>query len=156
MPSNAGASPGADARAGARVRFLALHVDVFASRVTERGRSKLVEPAPELEVRVEEALAVLVSVERVDEDRPEQVVQAAASEIAAHAARLGVRAIVLHPFAHLFGELSRPEVAVTVLTNLAAALAAGGHAVTRTPFGWFNTLEVRAKGHPLSRVARIV
>ena len=29
-------------------------------------------------------------------------------------------------------------------------------AVTRTPFGWFNTLEIRAKGHPLSRVARTI
>ena len=138
------------------MRFLALHVDSFASRVTERGRSKLVEPAAEPEVRVGEALVVLVSVERADEDRAEQVVEAATSEISAHAARLGVRAIVLHPFAHLFWELSRPEVAVTVLTDLAAALTASGHVVTRTPFGWFNTLELKAKGHPLSRVARIV
>ena len=26
----------------------------------------------------------------------------------------------------------------------------------RTPFGWFSTLQIDAKGHPLSRVARIV
>ena len=26
----------------------------------------------------------------------------------------------------------------------------------RTPFGWFNTLEMKAKGHPLSRVARVI
>jgi threonyl-tRNA synthetase len=31
-----------------------------------------------------------------------------------------------------------------------------GFEVTRTPFGWFNTLEIKAKGHPLSRVARRV
>ena len=28
--------------------------------------------------------------------------------------------------------------------------------MTRTPFGWFNILDIRAKGHPLSRVARTI
>jgi threonyl-tRNA synthetase len=28
--------------------------------------------------------------------------------------------------------------------------------VVRTPFGWFNTLDIQAKGHPLSRVARVI
>ncbi|MBI3301285.1 MAG: hypothetical protein HYZ72_04305 [Deltaproteobacteria bacterium] len=27
---------------------------------------------------------------------------------------------------------------------------------SRTPFGWFNTLHIDAKGHSLSRVARVV
>lgn len=36
------------------------------------------------------------------------------------------------------------------------ALHVAGHTVTRTPFGWFNTLDLQAKGHPLSRVARSV
>ena len=31
-----------------------------------------------------------------------------------------------------------------------------GMKVIRTPFGWFDTLEIKAKGHPLSRVARII
>ena len=49
------------------------------------------------------------------------------------------------------------------MTDLAKAiqaieegLRAKGLAVTRTPFGWFNTLDIRAKGHPLSRVARVI
>jgi len=35
-------------------------------------------------------------------------------------------------------------------------LRAQGLAVTCIPFGWFNTLDIRAKGYPLSRVARTV
>ncbi|MFQ6076023.1 MAG: threonyl-tRNA synthetase editing domain-containing protein, partial [Candidatus Bathyarchaeia archaeon] len=58
--------------------------------------------------------------------------------------------------AHLFGELSTPEVAIKTLMLTEEGLVQHGFKVTRTPFGWFNTLELRAKGHPLSRVARRV
>jgi len=33
-------------------------------------------------------------------------------------------------------------------------LARNGFEALRTPFGWFNTLELKAKGHPLSRIAK--
>ncbi len=116
------------------MRFLAWHVDYFKCRITERGRSPLVE----------------------EYDDPETVAEKAAAEIAAHAANLKVRTIVLHPFAHLFGQLSRPATAVRVLQMVEEGLRAQRLAVTRTPFGWFNTLDIQAKGHPLSRVARTV
>ncbi|MER3406462.1 MAG: hypothetical protein C4289_15920 [Chloroflexota bacterium] len=64
--------------------------------------------------------------------------------------------MVLHSFAHLFAELAEPTTAVQVLDLVRARLEQQGYAVTRTPFGWFNTLEIKAKGHPLSRVARTV
>ena len=38
----------------------------------------------------------------------------------------------------------------------ADASKAGGYAVEQSAFGWFNRLEIKAKGHPLSRVARQV
>ena len=138
------------------MRFLAWHVDYFKCCITERGRSPLVEEYDDPETVAENALLVLASVEKRDEMSPETVAEKAAAEIAAHAANLKVRTIVLHPFAHLFGQLSRPATAVRVLQMVEEGLRARGLAVTRTPFGWFNTLEIRAKGHPLSRVARIV
>lgn len=138
------------------MRFLAWHVDYFKCRITERGRSPLVEEYDDPETVAENALLVLASVEKGDEAKPERVAGKAVAEIAAHAARLKVQTIVLHPFAHLFGQLSRPAAAVRVLQMVEEGLRARGLEVTRTPFGWFNTLEMRAKGHPLSRVARIV
>jgi len=30
------------------------------------------------------------------------------------------------------------------------------YSVLRLPFGWFNELEMKAKGHPLSRISRII
>ena len=35
-------------------------------------------------------------------------------------------------------------------------IASTGFTVIRPPFGWFNELEMKAKGHPLSRISRII
>lgn len=138
------------------MRFLAWHVDYFKCSITERGRSPLVEDYEDPETVAEDALLVLASVEKTDEAAPEVVAKRAAAEIVAHAASLKVQTVVLHPFAHLFGQLSRPATAVQVLQMTEQELRARELTVTRTPFGWFNTLEIRAKGHPLSRIARVI
>ena len=95
-------------------------------------------------------------VERGDERAPDLVASRASMEIVKPATQLKVATIMLHPFAHLFGELSTPEVAISVLSRTQQALIKAGLQTYRTPFGWFNTLQIDAKGHPLSRVARIV
>jgi len=138
------------------MRFLAWHVDHFKCRITEKGRSPVVEDYDDPETVTGEALLVLVSVEKEDETAPEGVAAGAVAEIAAHAGNLNVRTVILHPFAHLFGQLSRPAIAVQVLKLVEEGLRTKGLAVTRTPFGWFNSLEIQAKGHPLSRVARTI
>jgi len=140
------------------MRLLTLHVDYFACTITEKGRSKVFEdldPNSRTTV-VNEALLVLASVEKQDEINPEIVSKKATEEISSLAKQLKVDTIVLHPFAHLFAELSKPEVAITVLKLVQEELLERGFRVFRTPFGWFNTLELKAKGHPLSRVARII
>ncbi len=137
------------------MRVLIWHVEEFVCRITERGRSPIVEEFDDPVTAVEDALLLLVSVEKADEADPAGVAQKAAEEIAAHAAQLKVDTVVVHPFAHLFGELSRPRNAVKVLDATAEELRARGLTAIRTPFGWFNELEIKAKGHPLSRLARV-
>ncbi|MCL4459796.1 MAG: threonyl-tRNA synthetase editing domain-containing protein [Chloroflexi bacterium] len=138
------------------MRILMLHVDYFYCKITEKGRSKVVEELRQPETRVDEALVVLSSVERSDEDRAERTAERAAQEITTLARQLKVGSIVLHPFAHLFAELSRPEPAIQIMKKIEERLNKEGFQAIRTPFGWFNTLELKAKGHPLSRVARII
>lgn len=138
------------------MRFLMMHVNSFRSKITEKGRSPLVEPPEPGETAVGEALVVLCSVEKGDEANPALVARRAAEEIAKNAGNLKVKSIVLHPFAHLFARLGSPATAVEVLGRVKGLLGEKGYEVTRTPFGWFNTLEIDAKGHPYSRVARIV
>lgn len=138
------------------MRFLILHVSSFRCTITEKGRSKVYEPYDDPVTQVEEALIVLSSVERGDEHAPELVAARASTEVAKLAGQLKVSTVVLHPFAHLFAELGPPEAAIEVLRKTQQKLTEVGLHVLRTPFGWFNTLQIDAKGHPLSRVARIV
>jgi threonyl-tRNA synthetase len=138
------------------MRLLILHVDYFRSEITKKGRSPLVETYEERATELREGLVVLASVERSDEGREEEIGRKAAAELAAVARRVGAERFVLHSFAHLFAELAQPPAAVAALQATEAALRDVGYEVTRTPFGWFNTLEMRAKGHPLSRVARTI
>jgi threonyl-tRNA synthetase len=138
------------------MRFLILHVNSFCCTITTKGRSKVYEEYEDPVTRVDEALIVLASVERGDERAPELVAQRAGAEVVKLATQLKVATVVLHPFAHLFAELSTPEVAIDVLSRTQQELVNMGLQSCRTPFGWFNTLQIDAKGHPLSRVARIV
>jgi Archaea-specific editing domain of threonyl-tRNA synthetase len=138
------------------MRLLILHVDYFRSEITEKGRSPLVEPFAERATELREGLVVLASVEKSDEGREEEIGARAAAELVEVARRVGAQRLVLHSFAHLFAELAKPAAAVAALQATETALRAAGCEVTRTPFGWFNTLEIRAKGHPLSRVARTI
>jgi threonyl-tRNA synthetase len=138
------------------MRFLILHVNSFCCTITTKGRSQVYEKYDDPVTRVAEALVVLASVERGDERAPGLVAKRAGTEVVKLAAQLKVPTVVLHPFAHLFGELSTPEVAIDILSRTQQELVTAGLRSYRTPFGWFNTLQIDAKGHPLSRVARIV
>jgi len=133
-----------------------LHVDYFRSTITEKGRSKIVEDPPSKTMEVEEALLILASVEKQDETNTEDISSKAVEEISKLSHQLKVNAIVIHPFGHLFAEMSRPDVALETLKLIEERLIRRGFKVVRTPFGWFNTLELKAKGHPLSRVARTI
>lgn len=137
------------------MRMLIWHVDVFAAEPEQRGRSKIADAAPEV-VRIEEGLVVFAACEKADESEPEAVATRATEAVADIAGRLGARTVVLHSFSHLFVELSSPAVARAILDAMQRQLAARGYTVSQTAFGYFNRLEIRAKGHPLSRVARQV
>jgi hypothetical protein len=133
-----------------------LHVDSFTCTITERGRSAIVETPEGPSSHIEEGLLVLASVEAEDEGRAAEVVAGTAQEVTALAERLKAHQVMLLPFAHLFGEPAAPRPALEILDAVAADLRSRGLVVTRPPFGWFHRWDLRAKGHPLSRVARTI
>jgi threonyl-tRNA synthetase len=136
------------------MRFLAWHVDYLRAEPTERGRSTLVEEAKP--VRAENALLVFANFERGDKSHQTNVVEKATAEIASIAAQMKVTAIVLNPFAHLFAEPSKLEVAVDMINRLHAGLLEKGFNVQKLSFEMFYELELKAKGHRLSRIARSI
>ena len=80
----------------------------------------------------------------------------AVAEIASIGSQLKTANVVLNPFAHLFGDPSTPEAAVEILKQVDAGLAKKGFTVQRLSFGMFYELELKAKGHRLSRFARSI
>lgn len=139
------------------MRFLSFHVDYFWYKVTERGRSKVFEELTEIpkENRIESALVFFISMEKQDETNS-FLIEKSLNEMEKIIKQLKVTNIVLLPFAHLFGELSSPEFALASLKEISHKLQMKGYSVSRLPFGWFHELEMKAKGHPLSRISRII
>ncbi len=137
------------------MRFLSFHCDYFRFKATKRSRSKIFEELTEenRENGFENVIALYISVEKRDEDSTE-FIHKAIKEIEKITTQLKVSNIIVLSFAHLFGELSNPEFGLKALKNLEKKLVKKGFNVLRPPFGWFNELELKAKGHPLSRISR--
>lgn len=137
------------------MRLLIWHVDHFASTPGQRGRSAVADEQP-WPVAIDEGLLIFAASEPADDADPQATAARATEAIVKAAAQVKAKAIVLHSFAHLFGELGSPEGARVVLDATQAALIARGFTCQQTPFGWFNALDIQAKGHPYSRMARTV
>lgn len=133
-----------------------IHVDTFSSTVTSKGRSPVIEEPDSKTISTGESIVVLAAVEADDEHSPDQVASAAAATIADHCLHLKVNSVVLCSFSHLFAELAKAQTAVYVLGEIGEDLRERGFQIAKTPFGWFNSFEMKAKGHPLSRVARVI
>ncbi len=139
------------------MRFLSFHVDYFQYKVTKKGRSKVIEEITEnnREAQIKNALVLFITTEKREEENPE-FLERGIAEIEKITAQLKLSNIVIVPFAHLFGQLSTLEFAFESFKRLESKLKLQNYSVLRLPFGWFNELEMKAKGHPLSRISRII
>ncbi|MBC7120104.1 MAG: threonine--tRNA ligase [Candidatus Methanosuratus sp.] len=138
------------------MRLLLIHADYIEFTALEPAM-----PNPERiegvgkKERVEECLVAFSTVEKSDEESPEEVAKNAAAIILEHAAAVKTTKTVLYPYAHLSSSLSRPDAAVEILKMTEDALR-GSVEVFRAPFGWYKSFEIRCKGHPLSELSRTV
>ena len=139
------------------MRFLSFHVDYFSYKVTKRGRSKVHEELAGVkkEGSIDNAIVLFLSFDKEDETSV-TFMENGLLEIEKITTQLKVSNIILIPFAHLFGKLSSPEFALDSLKKLDLKLEEKEYKIVRLPFGWFNELEMKAKGHPLSRISRII
>jgi len=136
------------------MRLLIFHVDSFSCTVTQRSRSPLIEEPAAPSMHIDEGLLVLANAEAGDEHGQEAVIDGSAQEILALAEQLKATSVMLLPFAHLFGDPAPPLDALNLIDGIAATVRVAGIEVQRPPFGWFHSWDLKAKGHPISRVAR--
>lgn len=141
-------------RSSARVcmKILTLHCDYIRFQALK----KAFKDAPELtdkekkEHEVKECLVILTAVEQGDTDKELgemlQAVQKTASEVKA-------KTLVLYPYAHLSSQLAKPAHALDMLKS-AETFLKKDYEVTRAPFGYYKTFELKCKGHPLSELSK--
>ncbi len=139
------------------MRFLSFHVNSFSYKITKKGRSKILEEITEenKDNLVENAIVLFIATEKEDEANSD-IFKKVIIEILKIVIQLKVKNIVLIPFAHLFGQLSSLDFAFESLKNIERLLKERGFSVIRMPFGWFSEFDMKAKGHPLSRISRII
>ncbi len=134
------------------MKLLTLHSDFIEFEPLK----KAVKSAEEAEMgkrRIEECLVAFMAVEKGDEDTA-AITARGIAEIIKVAEQVKVKRVVVYPFVHLTSIPSSLDVALVVLKGTEAGLREKGYEVTRAPFGWYKSFDVRCKGHPLSELSR--
>jgi len=101
----------------------------------------------------ENSLVVFTTIEAGDDDA---IIPTAVESIIDHARQIGVKSIVLYPYAHLSSNLAIPSKARLVLEALRDRLSKLGYDVYKAPFGWYKRFLLEAAGHPLSELSRTI
>ncbi|ALM74675.1 threonine--tRNA ligase [Thermococcus barophilus] len=139
------------------MRMLLIHSDYLEYEVKDKALKKPEEISEEQKKgRLDEVLAVFVSVEKVDEQNPEEVVEKAVAEIKDVASQVKAQNIFVYPFAHLSSELASPDAALKILKAVEEKLKKEGFNVKRAPFGYYKAFKLSCKGHPLAELSRTI
>ncbi|CAD6491189.1 MAG: Threonine--tRNA ligase [Candidatus Argoarchaeum ethanivorans] len=117
----------------------------MAEKISDDMRSK----------RTDEALVTFIAVEKVDEANQSEVVRHSCDEITRVAGEVKASRVVLYPYAHLSPNLSKPDIAVSMLKEMESELKSVFE-VLRVPFGWYKGFTIKCKGHPLSELSRTI
>jgi len=133
------------------MKILAIHSD-YLNFEPKKKAIKDAEEVDKKEVKVKDCLVVFSAVEKNDEKNPEEVLKKYIKEIENIAKQVKTKNIVLYPYAHLSSNLANPNVAVKILKDAEKGLKK--YNITRAPFGWYKSFEIKCKGHPLSELSR--
>ena len=139
------------------MRLLLIHADQFNYETREKA-VKEPEPLDDSHKRgtLEDGLVVFATVEKNDEADPDKITSNAAASIEEVLGWLKTRKVMVYPYAHLSTSLASREPAISILKALESKLAEKGYEVTRSPFGWYKSFSITAKGHPLSELSRTI
>lgn len=132
------------------MRTLGIHSDHFEFAAHEKAMPAA-EALKEKEHRIDgDCIVVYIAVEKDDERDPEKVARLLVADTLKRAKDLHCDQIVVYPYVHLTHEPGSPRAALKVLQQTETGLKQAGLHVFRTPFGWYKSFQIHAKGHPLS------
>ncbi|MFN3655380.1 MAG: threonine--tRNA ligase, partial [Candidatus Nitrosotenuis sp.] len=82
------------------------------------------------------------------------VAKKAISEIKTSMRKIGCKKLLLYPYAHLSSNLASPTLALNLLKEMESL--ASEFEVSRAPFGWTKSYNVKVKGHPLAESSKVI
>jgi len=131
------------------MKILSLHSDYIKFQAKKKA-IKNAEETTDKEITIKEPLVILIAVEKTDSI---EISKRLTQEIKDIAKQVKAKNIVLYPYAHLSNSLSSPQLALEVLKETEKLLSKD-FKVTRAPFGYYKSFEIKVKGHPLSELSR--
>jgi threonyl-tRNA synthetase len=136
------------------MRLLFIHADFmeFETKKKTKFAEELTEATKKN--RVEEALVIFTSVEKDDEGFKEEIVKQFIHNLKEIADQLQIKRILIYPYVHLTNSPSNPAFAQEIVKELENTLRNEDYEVSRAPFGWYKSFNLKAKGHPLSELSR--
>jgi len=132
------------------MRILQLHCD----NITYEPTKKEIQSAEEIDpksVSIDEVVVCFVAVEKDDN---EDIVKDAISQIQESMKKIGCQKLLLYPYAHLSSNLASPSTALSLLKLMENQ--SQGLDVSRAPFGWTKSYNVKVKGHPLAESSKVI
>jgi len=132
------------------MRILQLHCD----NITYEPTKKEIQSAEEIDpksVSIDEVVVCFVAVEKDDND---DIAKDAISQIQESMKKIGCQKLLLYPYAHLSSNLASPSTALSLLKLMENQ--SQGLDVSRAPFGWTKSYNVKVKGHPLAESSKVI
>jgi len=132
------------------MRVLQLHCD----NITYEPTKKEIQSAEEIDpksISIDEVVVCFVAVEK---DDTENIAKDAISQIQDSMKKIGCQKLLLYPYAHLSSDLASPSTALSLLKLMESQ--SEGLDVSRAPFGWTKSYNVKVKGHPLAESSKVI
>ncbi len=131
------------------MKILLTHCDYIEYEAKKKA-IEAAEPIEKDKERVEDCLVAFCSAEEGDD---EDIVGKVVEEIDKVAKQVNTKTVVVYPFVHLTSTPAKPAVALDIVKKIDASLQSN-YETHRAPFGWYKSLNIKTKGHPLSELSR--
>ena len=134
------------------MKVLQLHVDYIEFEPIKK-EIDIAEETEKKVFKIENCLALLISIEKNDnESFIENLIEEAENTLK----NLGIKKIVLYPYAHLSKELAPPLFSLELFKKIEEKFKEKNLEVYKAPFGWTKRLTLAIKGHPLAEQLKII
>ena len=132
------------------MRILQLHCDSIGYEPTKKEiqSAEEIDPKP---VFIDEVVVCFTAIEKDDN---EDIAKNAIREVQESMKKIGCSKLLLYPYAHLSSNLAAPSTALSLLKIMEAN--ADGLEVSRAPFGWTKSYNIKVKGHPLAESSKVI